>query len=522
MSGLREITRKLRAWEMGQPLSRYATLHHEIVDPDRALVVAFVRMAGESRPWGIAWGTVGSTPKIVSVPDGRVRDNVAELCAEFAEDLLGHLRVHNWTYDPAGKDDIRDQFRQVWLPNGQHVAMLHQVSYTYSQTKFGGANQEILRALGRLAGWMFRETSRMGSQHVINASGALSDAYVFPAQTVRTAHLGYQLAWLATPGERDVRMAAASEAEALTVSPTLDPALERKPLSDLVAAWNDGRRAGADVSSVADQIATDLRPELERRWQLTEEAYHHLAGCGRPMNQGIAGLVDEARNEFWYQHQRVELKHNDPSLGPAYVPHPETDFHGSSAASRYLIHAAADEAYVGRLIHYDAELLQDALSDGRAFVGTVSAITDIGEGRATRPIWLVELDPSLPNRLRENGRLVPYGSPKHEATITEILVGPDSLKIELEWTGNKTREISQGPQAKPADADWLGEEVCFVISDAAQLTKRRSNRVWKAKDGPGAWLTHGKAPIQVEISTDDGGADVLVDDVRQIEQGASA
>ena len=344
---------------------------------------------------------------------------------------------------------------------------------------------------------------------------------MFPSQTVRTAHLGYQLAWLTTPGERADRLAAATEAEAFTISPTLDPALERKPLSDLVESWNEGRRANADVTSVASEIAAHLQTELERRWLLTEAAYFHLAGCGSPINPGVAGLVDEARSEFWYQHQRIELRHNDPSLGPAYVPHPETDFHGSSAASRYLLHAAADEAYIGRLIHYDGELLQEALTDGRALVGTVSTVTDIGEGKATRPMWLVELDPSRPHRLRENGRLVPYGSPKHEATITEILVGPNSLTIELEWTGNKTREILQGPQAKPADADWLGQEVCLVISDAAQLTRRRSDRVWKAKDGPGAWLTHGKAPVQVEISTDDGGTDLLVDDVRQIEEGTS-
>lgn len=521
MSSLRDIARKLRAWEAERPLPRYSTIHHEMVDPHRALVVAFVRMAGESRPWGIAWGTVGSPPRILTVPDGRVRDDIAAMCAEFAEELLAHLRVHNWTYDPAGKDDTRDQFRQVWLPNGQHVAMLHQLSYTYSQTKFGGQNQEILRAFGRLAGWMFRETSRTGEQHVIDASSALNQAYVFPAQAVRTAHLGYQLGWLAS-GDRVHRMAAAAGAEALTVSPTLDPALERKPLGDLVDAWNEGRRADADVSSLADEIGAQLSPELERRWKLAEAAYRYLAGCGRPVNHGVAGLVDEARDEFWFQHQRVELKHNDPSLGPAYLPHPETDFHGSSAASRYLIHAAADEAYIGRLIHYDTELLQEALADGRALVGTVSAVTDVGEGRATRPLWLVDLDPTLPNRLRENGRLVPFGSPKHEATITEIVVGPDSLTIELEWTSNKTREIAQGPGGKPADADWLGEEVCLVVSDAASLTKRRSSRVWKAKDGPGAWLTHGTAPVQVEIAGDDGGADFLVDDVRQIEEGTRA
>ncbi|MBW3631361.1 MAG: hypothetical protein KY464_19015, partial [Gemmatimonadetes bacterium] len=74
--------------------------------------------------------------------------------------------------------------------------MLHQLSYTYSQTKFGGANQDLLRALGRIGGWMFRDTSRRGAQHVVNASAAVGDAYVIPAQDARTAHLGYQLAWL--------------------------------------------------------------------------------------------------------------------------------------------------------------------------------------------------------------------------------------------------------------------------------------------------------------------------------------
>ena len=59
---VREITRKLRAWEAGRPLPRYATIHHAVVPESDALLVAFVRMAGESRPWGISWGIAGSNP----------------------------------------------------------------------------------------------------------------------------------------------------------------------------------------------------------------------------------------------------------------------------------------------------------------------------------------------------------------------------------------------------------------------------------------------------------------------------
>jgi hypothetical protein len=519
---VREITRKLRAWEAGQPLPRFSTIHHAVVPEPQAMILAFVRMAGESRPWGIAWGAVGSEPRIETVPDGRVRDDVGDLCASLAEDLLAHLRVHNWTYDPIERDAEPHELRQMWLPNGQHVAMLHHLSYTYSQTRFGGANQDILRALGRLAGWMFRDTSRRGNQHVVSASQALAEAYVFPAQGARTAHLGYQLAWLTAAGDRDARIAAATEAEGLTISPTMDPSLERDELDGLVARWQQARREGGEVAATAAAIAAILAPELERRWRLTETTYRLLSAGERPVNAGVGALVKEAHDEFWFQHQRLELRQNDPSQGPAFVPHPETDFHGSSAASRYLIHAAADEAYIGHLIHGDDELFQEALEDGHAFHGIVVSVDDRGPKGITTPIWKLRLDPDVPNRLREGGGIVPRGSRGHVAAIVSVGLSPQGIDLELEWTGRKTKPLSCGIGAKPVDPAWIGEQVAFVVSDAAELTRRRSGRVWKAKDGPGAWLTHGRAPAPVEISDDEGDIDLLVDDISQIEEGATA
>jgi hypothetical protein len=511
----------LRAWEAGQPLPRYDTTHHALMPPNQVLIVAFVRMAGESRPWGIAWGTIESGPTIKSVPDGRMRDDVAVLAAAFAEDLLEHLRVHNWTFDPAPEKPEPGELRQVWLPNGQHVAMLHQLSYTYSQTKFGEENQDILRALGRVAGWMFRDTSRAGSQHVVSASGLLNAAYTFPAQDARTAHLGYQLAWLATPGDRDERSAEAARAELLTVSPTMDPSLERDELGVSVDDWQSRRREGEDTMQQADAIATAIRAELDRRWGLTAQAYEVIAQDERPVNAGVADLIKQAHAEFWFQHQRIELRHSDPSQGPAFVAHPETDFHGSAAASRYLVHAAADEAYIGYLVHDDQALLAEARGDGRAFDARVVNVSDVGVGRTTVPRWVLRLDPSLPHRLRENARIAPHGSRGHEATIVGIQAQDDDLLITVDWTGRKTKPLNGPLHAKPADDQWEGVDLAFVLADAASLTQRRSQRVWSAKDGPGAWLTHGKASAPIEISTDDGATDLVVDDVAQIEDGTA-
>ena len=256
---VREIAQKLRAWEAGRPLPRYDTIHHAVMSPEQALLVAFVRMAGESRPWGIAWGTAGSEPRIETVPDGRVRDDVAGLVRRLRGGPARAPARAQLDIRPRRAEARAGELRQVWLPNGQHVAMLHQLSYAYSQTKFGGMNQEILRALGRLAGWMFRDTSRRGNQHVVSASRLWRGVRVPGAGRPHSAsRLPARMADDA--GDRDARIAAASDAESLTVSPTMDPSLERDDAEP--RSSKTGRRAAARArtrrpaaSAIADVLA---------------------------------------------------------------------------------------------------------------------------------------------------------------------------------------------------------------------------------------------------------------------------
>ena len=159
-------------------------------------------------------------------------------------------------------------------------AMLHQLSYTYSQTKFGGENQEILRALGRLAGWMFRDTARAGNQHIVSASRLLDDSYVFPAQDARTAHLGFQLAWLTTEGDRHARLAASVAAEGPLSHRQWIPRLSVTSQATALAKWQD-RREGQNAQGEAAAIAQILYNELFRRWKLTEQAYRLMANGER-------------------------------------------------------------------------------------------------------------------------------------------------------------------------------------------------------------------------------------------------
>lgn len=179
------------------------------------------------------------------------------------------------------------------------------------------------------------------------------------------------------------------------------------------------------------------------------------------------------------------------------------------------MHASDDEGFNGHLVHHDPGLFREASADGRALVVEVKEVADLGSGRSTVPVWVVQFDSELLARIRENTRVVPYQSRGHQATVTAIRVLGDHVELQLEWITRKTIALNCGIGARPADNAWTGELVPFVIADAADLTRRRSQRVWTAKDGPGAWLTHGKAPSPVQIA-DDEGVDLLVDDVTQI------
>lgn len=60
--------------------------------PRDVLIVCFVRMGGESAPWGIVFGPPDKAPTILTVPEPRNRDFVAAMVARFAPALLKHLQ----------------------------------------------------------------------------------------------------------------------------------------------------------------------------------------------------------------------------------------------------------------------------------------------------------------------------------------------------------------------------------------------------------------------------------------------
>src|ERR1051326_3823316 len=86
----RTTIRKLLAYNMGRPLPRGSKLSVPIRETRQPLVLAFIRMGGESRPWGVAYGPPGK-PRILTVPEARDRELVGQMMENFAPALLEHM-----------------------------------------------------------------------------------------------------------------------------------------------------------------------------------------------------------------------------------------------------------------------------------------------------------------------------------------------------------------------------------------------------------------------------------------------
>jgi hypothetical protein len=517
----RDVIRRLEAFRAGKPIPAGEKKSVYLANDRDVLVVCFVRMGGESRPWGVAFGHPGKPPRVLTVPDGRNRDLVAAMADEFAPVLLRHL------HSPTDTDGVADSYeslaplRQVWLPNRTHLDMLHLLAYAFAYAKAQRPGTDVgrLNRLGRACGWLFREAQRPGQMAVMVAPDVLKDAYAFPAENVRQAHLGYLMAWLDTPGGFDKRLAAATLAERRSVATSLDPDLERGHLAPLVSQWGDARKAGATRATMksAGDIHKVLEPELRRRWELTVRALAWMRGDKRAVNTGVDRLVRETLKEQWYQYVRLELKRADEVDGPVYTPSVETDRHPAAAASRYFVHQAAAEFAESQLVHDDHERLADAIAAGDAFRGEIREVTDDGPGRKLRPVWRVVDRAPRQLRLRTDSKVAVVGLPERTGVIRSIEQADDALVIEVEIKNRRRQCDGPGAQTlSPVDPDLVGQEVAFVTAPADGISRRKSQLVWE-EEGPGVWLTHRMPDAGiVSIPEDD------VDDLSSIESPPGA
>lgn len=462
MSNDLETIRRIKAWHDGKPTPRGAVINTHVADDDDVLVMSFLRMGGESRPWGVAIGTLATGPTVFTVPEARNRQLVADMMVEAAPVLLAHFRHPKFDADGPGGYQVQS-LRQIWLPGPTHLEMLHFLAAAYARTKWNHPEVAILNALGNLCNALFIEAQRPGQQVVMSAVDALRSAYVFPTSSIRQAHLGHLLGWLRGGRSRDERWNAAHDAERESVSTVLDPELERRDVAPLVAEWGSERS-----DQVAQNIRAALEPELLRRWSLTAAAIAELRRDRRTTNAGVAELVTNSARSFFYAWGDRALN-EEAGLQP-FWPNVFTDHNARSASGSFHARVADDETSRYALMHGDRELQREELAKGHGVLATVRSNT-VNE-------WLIAYSYPELTTIEPGRTLAIAGRPSMTLTVTEVNLDERTMTLTPGW---KLAKKIPGPNTWASDnTKWRGAELVLLFD---QPTKIMRNRITMARQG---------------------------------------
>ena len=501
--GIRNIRRKLAALDAGGPLPIYKTqLTRVTANP---IIVSFVRMSGETRPFGIAYGKADQRePYFLNVADPRRRADVATMLEEFATWILEQTRVVAFSAVPllAEKADAND-LTQIWMLGKTHVDMLHFFQYEHQKFRNDATEPTALGAFGRLCGWLFRQSQLRGNQVVIDANALLSEMYEFPADDFSLRHAGVQMAWLTTPGPLNEKREAAIHALRNAVSVTMEPQFENEELVPLLATDSPHAQGRIFSKAEVEQIGQVLKPKLEYRWRMTAEIHRiALVEDGRRENLAVTKLVQDQVTAFITDFNELEKK-----IGmDEWVDTPPANSNQSavSSAKEFLAAERAEQRWIAELVHDDDELLMDSLIEGTALSGTVVevALVETENGRSTQ--WKLELSPRSSKyfKRRTHENLAPYKSKNRFVEATEFEYQPPSAKgsggtwfVYLLWDKENLVDLAS-LKALPKSSDWIGKQVAFAPTYSEFFFTHTINAVNQASKGAGAWLL--SKPIEQE------------------------
>lgn len=463
-----ETVRRLQAWHAGKPLPRGEVLNISIADDDDLYVLAFLRMGGESRPWGIAHGTISDGITVTTTPEGRNRDDVADMVLQWAPSFLAFFR-HPDHCDDGPSRSTSEPLRQLWMPGHTHVEMLQFLAAAYARSTWNREGIETLRAVGNLANSLFIESQRPGQQTVITATEALKRSFVFPAAPIRQGHLGHLLAWLGTNSSRDARFEAALEAEKRSVSTVVNPDVERTMLQPRLEKWRDARTRSDHETMVRErtELCRVLEVELSRRWQLTRRAIDILREDPRLPNPGLSRLAEESKQQMWMNWGNKVT--NEANGSPASWPNVFTDHLPRIAAAAFHGRIAQEETAQNHLLHGDKELQREELARGHGFVCVVDAV-DTTDPKKT--LWRVTVTYPEIAPCKVGDRFVLAGAPTFKVEVLEIAEDDVTIILKPSWKMDKKEYGSKGLAA--AKQQWVNTPIVMLADSPDFLSKKKA------------------------------------------------
>lgn len=468
-----ETIRRIHAWHDGKPVPRGEVLNVHVADDDDILIVSFVRMGGESRPWGIAYGTPTDAPTVVTVPEARNRTLVGDMMVEVAPSLLEFFRHPEFSTDgPAAA--MTQPLRQLWVPGHTHLEMFHYIAAAYARSQWERNDIETLRALGNLANCVFLESQRPGQQSLISATEALRRSYIFPTSPVRQGHLGHLLAWFGKGKTREARFHAARVAEKSSVATVLQPDIERQLLQPHLTRWNEATATGNLEQARVEHNALHhhLEQELVRRWELTKQTIDLLRTDRRRANAGLSMLCEDTKRNFYSLWGERAM--NEAAGMQVNWPNVFTDYSPRRAGFAYQMRITDDLKARSALIHGDRQLQQEELAKGHGIICTVTAVDPVD------PHWIAHWSyPDTPT-LKIGDVVVIAGAASCELEILDIDDESQTLELGPRWKRDKKDLGSLG--RAPTHSQWKGRELVLLDSMPHSLGVAKAKNTLRAKE----------------------------------------
>lgn len=383
-----DIGLRLLAHLKQEPILRVASNPYRIGDTASRMVAAFVRMGGESSPWGVAWKIGRGKTQFRFAPEPRNRAAVQDMLVDFARALDDHFAD--------GELDLP----QLFLPGPTHAEMLHFLAIRHTRGTTGDAGMLAdLQRMGRRCYQLFDATNNANRTHCLDMTAVLRRLYAFPCEPAREAHLGYLMAWLGS-GDRAL---AAREAERLPVSTSIDPDIERG-IAKAVAEH------GAGQKSAANAIGAVIEQELMRRIDLTLRSLTAAADAVDE-NPGVQSIVNASREEIdRFVDREADRAPGDISGGPGLTGHVVSDAAGFAGFE-------ADQIAASRaLVPHDPLLQAKSIESGSGIEGSVLDVTRQQRNRTHRVLIEMECAADTLIRFRVGDSLV---ATTHPATDTQ-------------------------------------------------------------------------------------------------------
>lgn len=465
-----ETVRRLQAWHAGKPLPRGEVLNVHVADDDDLYILAFLRMGGESRPWAIAHGTVSDGITVVATPEGRNRDDVADMVLQWAPSFLGFFR-HPDHCDEGPAIATSEPLRQIWMPGQTHVEMLQYLAAAYARSKWDRDGIETLRAVGNLANCLFIESQRPGQQTILTATDALRRSFIFPTAPVRQGHLGHLLAWLEGDTTRDGRFSAALSAEKHSVATVVNPEVERTMLQPHLEKWHAARKDArhSDIIGERSALCRVLEEELTRRWNLTKSSIEVLRRDPRLPNPGLVSLADASKQEMWRNWGDKAV--NEHSGQPAFWPNVFTDHSPRSAAGAFHFRLSQEERAQMALLHGDKELQREELARGHGFICVVDTVDTTD---AKRTLWRVRVTYPEIAPCKVGDKFVLAGAPSFKLEVVDIADDDVSLVLKPSWKNDKKEYGSKGLAA--AKPQWVNTAMVLLQDAPDFLSTKKATK----------------------------------------------